>query len=390
MITSGMGLTMGLRLGAPNNRRSLLQQALSAIRRNGGTLIGIPDSFAGAYIESDGTRPVTAVGDVLGLLTDRSYGAGNLGVELAGLGTAWSSLGTGITQNTGAGTLTFTAVAAGQAAYRGLNLTAGKTYQIEFVVSSISGGGLQMVVGGGAGTAVFTVPGTYRAIVKATAPDGPYIFAMTSAVTAVITSASCREVLGNHATQPTTASKPTVAVNAQGKKVISFDGSNDFLQTGITTGNAGWICAGVTFGGAAAANETVFEAGAVATTTNKGFWLFRWGNASANWLEMRVGNGATVTTKEVSTIPLLGVPRVVEGGWDASTVLVGVDGVISTKTRTGDASPSGTPLRIGAYQGAANFLQGGMSVQVICPTLPPAADRALIRQFVGSLQGQTL
>lgn len=176
------------------------------------------------------------------------------------------------------------------------------------------------------------------------------------------------------------------ASSARGSYWWQFDGSNDSFSTGITTGNEGWVCAGVTFGGAAANNETVFSSGA-GSATQKGVWLLRNGTSSA--LRMGVGNGTALAMTTVSWIPLLNVPRVVEGGWDASNVYVGVDGTTASTTRTGDGTAPATAL-VGAFLGGILPLQGPMSAKVYCPVLPSAADRALIRRFVASLQGQQL
>lgn len=510
-------MNIGLGIGAKYpkfNQLSLALRAISAIRRNGGTLIGVPDNFAGAYIDSTGTTPVTAVGDLVGLLTDRSYGAGNLGVELAGLSTPWQSYGTGISLV--GGQMLFNAAPAGQLALRGLSLVANKSYLVEFTVASISGGGLYMLVAGGANTGIVTAPGTYRSILKATNVDGPYIGVGSGTVTAVVTSCTCREVLGNHATQPTTASKPVVtrvpkrlgpnlavngdfsngatgwtvsgvAVSISGGKLtgttdagsnlfaisagipvvagksyqliwdvdsrgvgssgvyiynqsydatmnpavdatlgtrrhvftakttanmalqvvgggassvgtfdnfqvcevlewtnaISFDGSNDFLQTGITTGNEGWICAGVTLG-AHATGQTIVANGA-ASDADSGVWV-RVGPA-VNSVVLLTGNGATRNTLGTATTALLGVPRVVEAGWTASTMSVGIDGTLSSGAKTTDCTKA-AGLAVGASQGWS--LNGPMTAIIYTPVLPSAADRALIRKWVGSLQGQTL
>lgn len=255
-----IGVKLGLHLGS--NVPTLLHQALSTIRRNGGTLIGIPDNFAGTYTDSTGTTPVTAVGDVIGKLNDR--------------------VGT------------------------------------------------------------------------------------------------------NNATQPTTASKPLVAVNAQGKKVISFDGSNDFLQTDITTGNEGWFCAGVT-----PANTTTAMSVANAgegTATIPGVWLF---SSGGSW----TASAADGSSRTNQAAAMQGAsPQFVSMGWNASSLLLGVNGTELTtpKVGTGSWSSGANVLRFGLYQGSSIPFNGPLTAIIYTPVLPSAADRALIRKWVGSLQGQTL
>jgi len=244
--------------------RTLLQQAIAAIRRNNGALFYVPSNFAGSWTDSAGTDPVNEVADVIGRMTDRTGGTGV-------------------------------------------------------------------------------------------------------------------------ATQATTANKPTVQVNAQGWNVMRFDGSNDSLTTDITTGNEGWVCAGVSI---TDSNSTIVCSGA-GNNTQKGIWAYR--TASNDAVNILVGNGTLVSNAVVRPMPA-GVPCVWEGWWTATTVGQAVDGVgASDAARTGDASPPPSTLRIGAYTDGVTFpLAGEMTAQVICPVLPSAADRALIRKLIGSLQGQTL
>lgn len=192
----------------------------------------------------------------------------------------------------------------------------------------------------------------------------------------------------NHATQPTTASKPLLRRDANGNYAWQFDGSNDFLQTGITTGNEGWVCAGVTFRGAASAIESVAGSGAKAPTS-KGVWLARVGAVTENTLWLAAGNGTTRNIAAKTDAVLRNSPKVIEGGWIASTIFVGVDGVSATAVPSGDLTPPNGLLQVGSV-GGVSPLMGPMTATVYTPVLPSAADRALIRRFIGSLQGQQL
>lgn len=185
----------------------------------------------------------------------------------------------------------------------------------------------------------------------------------------------------NHATQPTTASKPILR-RTSGRYAWQFDGSNDFLQTGITTGNEGWVCAGVTPMQVTTA-ATVFNAGATSDTA-KGVWLYAF---NGNWI-FRVGNGSDRVYPGLLTASV-GVPAVVSGGWTASTLTLDKDGTSVSTERSGDCT-SPTTMIVGRSMGGMFHLNGSMSATVYCPVLPSAADRALIRRFVGSLQGQQL
>lgn len=184
---------------------------------------------------------------------------------------------------------------------------------------------------------------------------------------------------------PLTTTAP--ASSALGNYWWQFDPAapGDFLQTSITTGNEGWVCAGVNF---TDSNSTIVVSGA-GSNAQKGIWAYR--TASNDYMNMLVGNGTLVSNANACPMPA-NVPCVWEGWWTATTVGQAVNGVGAADiARTGDASPPPASLRIGAYtDGVTYAANGGISVTVICPTLPPPADRALIRAWVGSLQGQTL
>lgn len=189
------------------------------------------------------------------------------------------------------------------------------------------------------------------------------------------------------ATQATTANKPTVQVNAQGWNVMRFDGSNDFLQTSLTTGNEGWVCAGVV---ATDSNATVVCSGA-GSASQKGIWMYR--KSADDRLNCMIGNGtSTINASAPSVLWAANTSVVVEALWYADTISVGVNGTYgATTTRAGNASPPPTLLRIGAYTDGVTYpLAGEMAALVYCPVAPSAADRAIIRKWIGSLQGQSL
>lgn len=190
----------------------------------------------GTYQDSTGTMPVTAVGEVLGLLTDRSYGAGNLGVNLVVNGdfsngtTGWTSISSSLSVS--AGELVVMASSSAQpSGSQALSTVAGKTYAVSVqmradaanaiaksarvrLASSASGGtiysGPHEVTANGVTRAlsfVFTASVASTFVLLEVGSTSAYGNAGDKAYFSNIT---VREVLGNHATQPTTASKPTV------------------------------------------------------------------------------------------------------------------------------------------------------------------------------------
>ncbi len=187
------------------------------------------------------------------------------------------------------------------------------------------------------------------------------------------------------ATQATTENKPTVQVNAQGLCVMRFDGSNDSLTTNITTGNKGWVCAGVTKT-SGTTNQTLFINGAVDRST-KGIWLV-WVQNDATW-RMFLSDGSGVSRQRCNVpATTAGVPAVIGAGWDGATVITAANGSESSYAQTNNPTHT-NPIMLGGGMDNA-WLNGSVSAQVICPVLPSAADRALIRKWIGSLQGQSL
>lgn len=170
-----------------------------------------PTEMSSIFQESTGTTPVTASGQLVGLLLDKQNGYIR-GAELA----------TSLTSNNGSvaysgGIATFTASAVANGIATALNfLTLGKTYEMTYRIVSISSGSLRVGAGtSGSGTTRSTA-GTYteRLFCSGTNSTGS-IIAFANPTNAVVDSISFKEIPGNHATQSTAGSRPTL--NAGGK-----------------------------------------------------------------------------------------------------------------------------------------------------------------------------
>ena len=362
-----------MRARQPVGRLTLLQQAIPAIRRNNGALLYVPTNFAGAWTDSAGTDPVNEIADVIGRMTDRTGGS-----AVATQSTTASKplvhrvpkrFGPNLVSN---GNITGLPAGGGTRYYNMTGamtpLAAGKTYLMTHTVSGYSGTGNVGIAGAAPAGIVQTkntANGSYRVVQTPTA-GGVIVFYTTNTNTANFSAIDVREVL-------------------EWSYAMSFDGSNDSLSTNITTGNEGWVCAGVTFGGPVGNFETVFANGA-GSPTQKGVWLVR--TAATKLLRMGIGNGTALTMPTITV--LMGIPQVVEGGWTSTTVTVGLNGATSSLARTGNATPAPYESLIGAYIPIVHFLNGPMTALVYCPSLPSSSDRAIIRKCIGSLQGQTL
>ncbi len=72
-LAGNNGVSLGVKgLVALSGNVTLFQRVLGILRRNNGTLIGIPDNFANTWVQSNGTDPVDAVGDLVGKIDDRT------------------------------------------------------------------------------------------------------------------------------------------------------------------------------------------------------------------------------------------------------------------------------------------------------------------------------
>lgn len=188
-----------------------------------------PSDLSTLFQDSAGTIPVTAVGQPVGLILDKSKGL-VLGPELvaqpinfnanwiATLGGTPVASGSSFTTSTVGGFW--------------INvLTPGKVYQVTVTGTTTAASGVTLrqtnttttsQIRTGFGSAVFTAQSGFT-----------YFYVRNeSAGTTTVTSISVREVLGNHATQATTTSRPTLQQDASGKYYLSFDGVDDYLSTG--------------------------------------------------------------------------------------------------------------------------------------------------------------
>lgn len=186
-----------------------------------GTLNGFS---AGNYLESTGNTNASVDGAV-GLVLDA---AGSVGADKTPVGTVWQ----GFNANLSSTTLPATATQTGSINY-GLRLlsflTVGKTYRVTVSWSGNVSGRVIKVDAAGSTNLGSSVSGTGSAIFTAT-DVAHYIYAASAAggETFTIVSVKTEEITGTHATQATTANKPTLR-RVGNAYAWQFDGSNDVL-----------------------------------------------------------------------------------------------------------------------------------------------------------------
>jgi hypothetical protein len=242
MIGIGIGIELGGGL-------TPIQQMISAIRRNGGTLLMTDNAFSGAYVDITGTQPVTALGDLLGLVLDRSYG-GALGPELVANGgfdtdsAGWSAYMS--TPSVSGGVLTLTANGTPdfpQISYPVTGLTVGKLYEISAFAArgtTTSPAFISLAAGVNANTSSTVLTKISVKWIATTTSTSATLGIFGGAVTgtALFDSVSVREIPGNHATQSAVASKPSV------QRVPKRLGPNLVVNGDFSGGTTGWSASG--------------------------------------------------------------------------------------------------------------------------------------------------
>jgi hypothetical protein len=191
-----------------------------------------PSDFSTMFQDAAGTTPVTAVGQSVRLMIDKSRG-GVSATQLVTNGdfsngaTGWT-LGAGWTVTGGEAVFSTTGVAA--SITQGATV-AGRTYVVTYTVTARSAGTVAPIIGGTIGTQR-SAPGTYTEYLVALNTTG-YGLRGSPAFVGAADNVSVREVLGNHFTQANVANAPILQADS-GLNFLLFDGSDDWLQSAAT------------------------------------------------------------------------------------------------------------------------------------------------------------
>lgn len=180
------------------------------------------------YQDSAGTT-AAVVDQPVGLILDKRLGAQPTGSELipqpVNFGSNWAATAGGGPSANGS---SFTTTGVGGFWISGL--TAGKVYRVT-VAGSTSASGITLrqtdtvttsEIRSGFGTATFRVSAGFT----------HFYIRNEGAGTTAVTSITVKEIPGNHATQSTSASRPTLKQDASGFYYLQFDGTDDSLATG--------------------------------------------------------------------------------------------------------------------------------------------------------------
>ena len=250
-----------------------------------------PSDFSTMFQDSAGTVPVTAVEQPVGLVLDKSQGLVLSGEKLTNgdfsAGTASWSLSAGFTVSGGKLNISASTGTAQNTSYLAV---VGSVNQRTLVVDSLSGGSLYF--GFSAGDIVqISAPGTYVLTGATNTANYVAIGVSTGTVTAVIDLVGVKKLAGNHASQTTSASRPTLQQDSNGLYYLSFDGTDDGMATpsiDFTGTDKMSVFAGVYFSDATGF-DGVLEL--VGSATPGSLWVY--GNASSIEAKTRGSGGVS-------------------------------------------------------------------------------------------------
>lgn len=282
-----------------------------------------PSDLTTVFQDSAGTTPVTATGQTVGLILDKSRGLA-LGSNLVTNGT-FDTNTTGWTARNANSELTVVSgelqvkTLANEFAYasQSLSTVAGRSYILTANTNVVSGQG-SIAIGVSQGTSSIYSSGGFtgsalRQIVfvatGATTVINFYQLTATADLVARYDNISCRELSGRHAFQATSGSRPTYQVDANGKAYLNFDGSDDGLATAaidFSAVNKLTLCAGLRKA-SDSAQGVVAELTSTIASNNGGFLLSAPNSAAANYNFSSKGTTQVDNTITTYTAPITNV-----------------------------------------------------------------------------------
>lgn len=188
-----------------------------------------PNDLSTMFQDVAGTIPVTAAGQPVGLMLDKSKGL-VLGGELVINGsfdtdTAWIK-NTGVSISSGI--VNISTAASGHAVSQATAVPANKIYKVTYTINSYSSGGLRCFVGGATGVTRNSA-GTFTEYVISLGYTTIQLVSVSGFVGSV-DNFSVKEVLGNHAYQSVSAMRPLLVANPQR---LDYDAVDDKLITSL-------------------------------------------------------------------------------------------------------------------------------------------------------------
>ena len=354
-VRNGLGIGLLASTSLATRNRSFSPALLFAANEPGGWYD--PSDLSTMFQDRAGTTPVTATGQTVGLVLDKSRGLA-LGSELVTNGTFDTGL-TGWTVGTDPAQVIPTwsngqvSLARGAGGNGGFlqTFTTGpdKSYWLSFTVVSVSSGSTAVSLGGT--VTVVAGTGNFRLLIPRAAANsaGIQFWPSSTNATIVIDNVSVKELAGNHLTQATLANRPIYQVDGTGRGYLLFDGSDDFfVSPTITPGiDKAQVFAGVRKLSDATAAFVMETSSAVSANTGAIAFCAP-AHAGANYyFETRGTTTAITITRNIFAAPTTNVVTSI-GDIAADTAIIRVDG-----------TQEGTSV---ADQGTGNYLAHPMFV----------------------------
>jgi hypothetical protein len=200
-----------------------------------------PSDLTTLFQDNAGTTPVTAPGQTVGLMLDKSQGL-VLGAELVSSGAAaLVGTATAATYSTSTGVGTVSRVdASNQSSVRWSSLNSTSNYKIRVTCTS----GNISIRAGDVSTAVLQTLTSGQSFDGFVVPAGGF-FTITNAPvvgTSGFTVTSVREIAGNHATQATSTQRPTYGINpiTGTRNLLTYSSWSDAVAGTPGTAPTGW------------------------------------------------------------------------------------------------------------------------------------------------------
>lgn len=343
-----------------------------------------PSDWSTLFQDSAGTIPVTAVGDPVGLMLDKSVSLtwiSKFSTDFSSTPSGWSFTNATISGGTLNLSPSATVVMPTTPAP-----TIGRRYKITYTITAITPGAsnIRFFVGTNAGV-VRTTIGTFTDYITYTSGAASfYSFTGGAFVSGVVDNLVIEEMIGNHAYQSTAINRPTLEQDANGKYYLAFNGTNTRMQSGAIgfTSNALTLVAGV-YKASDAATGVIIEASADASANNGAFYLQAANAAGANYQILVRGSASDTSTPSVAA-PDVSVISVSATLGATGSLLVRRDA-----TEITNSTPSFGAVNFGNYQlfighrsGGFLHFNGGLYGLIIRDTDSTTAEIEMMEQYM--------
>lgn len=303
-----------------------------------------PSDFSTMFQDAAGTTPVTALGQSVGLMLDKRLGLVLGSERLQDFTTGMGGTATAATYNTSTGVGSVTRVnlanqsfvrLTGLAATSGYRMTITNTGAVNIVVRQLDYAGSAFATISVGATTSLHFTGSANCVI--TAEGGTATFVLNS----------FRELPGNHATQSTALSRPTLQSG-----YFSLDKTDDhFTAAAGGAGTTGFLFAcGVVVPAAGTARTIFSDRG-----TNTGYKL---GIDATNKVVFSGGTGAAHTTLTSAGALTAGTKYILIAWHDGINLNLSINNVAETPVAQGAVSAGTSSITIGKDNGSASGYWG--------------------------------